>query len=172
MTTTLSRPECANTLWPNLSGFYLTACASKFIFNFRCNFDTTWIDLKTSFVKWQLNVSTWKFERIVADNKWTPFGREHFQIHFRTGCNLKKIQFILENWSKNNVCKMAAVLSRPQCVNTLMSRQSSFNFVDDASISIFEFGRNLHQNTISCLKIKKDKCYRDLFAHVWSPLPD
>ena len=56
--------------------------------------------------------------------------------------------FIQENASENVVWKMAAILSRPQCVNTLRPRQNGHHFMDNIFKCIF-----LNENILILIQI-------------------
>ena len=56
--------------------------------------------------------------------------------------------FIQENALENVVCEIAAIFSRPQCVNTLRLRRNRHHFADDISKCIF-----LQENVWISIKI-------------------
>ena len=55
----------------------------------------------------------------------------------RWNVNQNSYIFIQENAFESGVCEMAAILSRPQCVNTLRLRQNGRHFADDTYKRIF-----------------------------------
>ena len=65
---------------------------------------------------------------------WTSAGillNGPLQTNFSEILNWNSNIFIQENAVENVVCEMAAILSQPQCVNTLKLRQNVRHFTDD-----------------------------------------